>query len=99
MGADPPNAIVFALGGPVAHTDVPALCERLSVLIDCARPAVVVCDVGGGVEPNAVAIEALARLQLTARRRGCRVRVRDAPAELQDLLAFAGLNDLFFPFG
>jgi hypothetical protein len=40
-----------------------------------ARPGVerVVCDVGALVVPDGVAVDALARLQLAARRRGCRV--------------------------
>jgi hypothetical protein len=41
-----------------------------------------------------VAVEALARLQLGARRHGVRVRVRNVPAELGDLVAFCGLVDV-----
>jgi len=41
-----------------------------------------------------VAVDALARLQLAARRRGCQVRLRRAPNELRELLAFMGLRDI-----
>jgi ABC-type transporter Mla MlaB component len=52
-----------------------------------------VCDVSG-VEPDAVVVDALARLQLGARRTGCRVRLRNASPELLDLVAFMGLQDV-----
>ena len=53
----------------------------------------IVCDVGA-LPPDATVIDALARLQLTARRLGLEVRLRHASNELQDLLAFAGLGDV-----
>ncbi len=57
------------------------------------RPTTIVCDVGA-LAPNAVAVDALARLQLTARRRGLEIRLRHASSELQELLAFVGLRDV-----
>lgn len=53
-----------------------------------------VCDVRGVSEASVAAISVLARLQLTARRLGGRVRVRNASPELHDLLALAGLCDV-----
>ena len=41
-----------------------------------------------------VTVEALARLQLAAHRYGCRVTLRNASAELLDLVAFMGLRDV-----
>jgi hypothetical protein len=49
--------------------------------------------------PDAVTVEALARLQLTARRRGSRVRLRDASPELCDLLEFMGLSEILLSHG
>jgi hypothetical protein len=54
---------------------------------------VAVCDVSG-VEPDAVTVDALARLQLAAQRRGCQVRLRHASAELVGLVTFMGLRDV-----
>jgi hypothetical protein len=51
------------------------------------------CDVSG-VEPDAVTVDALARLQLAARRYRCRVRLQNASGELLQLLAFMGLDDV-----
>ena len=55
------------------------------------RPSTIVCDVGS-LAPDAVTIDALARLQLTARRLGGEVRLRHASSELQELLDFVGLR-------
>jgi hypothetical protein len=55
---------------------------------------VVVCDVTAMVEPDAATIDALARLQLTARRYGCCIRLRHACGRLQGLLALTGLAEV-----
>jgi hypothetical protein len=52
---------------------------------------VVECDVQG-VTPDALTVEALARLQLLARRNGCTIRLRNASAELLEVVAFMGLG-------
>jgi len=54
---------------------------------------VALCDVCG-VAADAVTVDALARLQLAARRHGCQVRLRGASDELRDLVAFMGLQDV-----
>ena len=53
----------------------------------------VTCEVGGLVQPDVTAVGALARLQLTARRSGRAIRLRNARVELCDLLALTGLRD------
>lgn len=60
---------------------------------DARHVRLVVCDVGGLTGPDAATVDALARLQLTVRRRGGRVTLRNASRELLDLLALAGLDD------
>jgi hypothetical protein len=57
------------------------------------RPSPIVCDVGA-LAPDAVTVDTLARLQLTARRLGLEIRLRHASSELQELLAFLGLRDV-----
>ena len=47
-----------------------------------------------GVDPNAVTVDALARLQLAARRLSCRLLLRNASPELLELAAFMGLADV-----
>jgi len=53
----------------------------------------VFCDVEG-VKADAMMVDALARLQLAARRRRCQVRLRGASPELRALVAFMGLADV-----
>jgi ABC-type transporter Mla MlaB component len=87
-----PNSIVVVLSGRIDRGDIPALCERIRELLQGdARP--VVCDVGALVDPDAVTVDALARLQLTAGRLGHRVRLRGACGELQGLLLLMGLSE------
>jgi ABC-type transporter Mla MlaB component len=90
----PDRTVVFVVDGPLAPADVPGLCRRVRVLMDRPGVARVVCDVGALVVPDGVAVDALARLQLAARRRGCRVALRHAPTELLDLLELAGLTEI-----
>jgi hypothetical protein len=47
-----------------------------------------------GAAPDAVTVDVLARLQLGARRCGCRIALHGAPPELLALLAFMGLADV-----
>jgi ABC-type transporter Mla MlaB component len=87
------RAITFAIRGPIARPDLAGLCNRVCGLLEGSRAAVVFCDVAG-VDPDAVTVDALARLQLAARRHGCQVRLRRASDELRQLLAFMGLQDV-----
>jgi hypothetical protein len=41
-----------------------------------------------------VTVDALARLQLAARRHRCLIRVRGASVQLRELIAFMGLEDV-----
>ena len=58
-----------------------------------APTEIVFCDVRGA-EADVATVDALARLQLTAKRLGCRLRLRNASAELLQLVAFMGLADV-----
>ena len=93
MGVDARETLAFTVHGPIARADLPGLCGRVCALFDHARPEVAVCDVSG-VEPDAVTVDALARLQLAAKRHGCQVRLRHATNELLDLVTFMGLEDV-----
>lgn len=93
MAARAPQSIVFGIWGPIARRDLTGLCDRVCALLEAAGPGVAVCDVGG-VQADAVTVDALARLQLAAQRRRCRVRLRGASPELIDLVAFMGLDDV-----
>jgi hypothetical protein len=53
----------------------------------------IVVDVAA-LAPDATAVDALARLQLGARRLGLETRLRGAAVELLELIAFVGLADV-----
>lgn len=93
MGAPAPNTVAFAIRGPMARTDLPGLCDRVGAVLSESRADVAVCDVCE-VEPDAVAVEALARLQLAARRSGCQIRLQRATPALCELVEFMGLADV-----
>ena len=78
--------------GRIDRADIPGLCERAEAVMTNQAQGQLVCDVGAIVAPDAVTVDALARLQLTARRLGCQLRVEHASAELRGLLAFMGLS-------
>jgi ABC-type transporter Mla MlaB component len=88
-----PQTIAFAIRGPIARTDLPGLCDRVCALLERSAAEVVLCD-ARDVDPDAVTVDALARLQLAAGRHGSQVRLRHASDGLLDLVAFMGLRDV-----
>lgn len=93
MDGHDPGAADFAIWGPIARSDLQGLCDRVCALLSRSTAAEVRCDVDG-VDADAVTVDALARLQVAARRRGCQVRLQGASDSLRDLLAFMGLEDV-----
>ena len=93
MSTTGPRAIAFTIHGPIERADLPGLCDRVCTLLRESRAEVAYCEVDG-IQPDAVTVDALARLQLAARRCACRVRLRGASKELRELVAFMGLADV-----
>jgi ABC-type transporter Mla MlaB component len=93
MASPRPTTTAFAIEGPIARADLPGLCKRVCALLETSGAEVAICDVSG-VEVDAVTVDALARLQLAARRHGCRIRLCSASTELLELAAFMGLEDV-----
>jgi ABC-type transporter Mla MlaB component len=94
LAAPDRSTIVFALDGPIAPNDVRWMCERVRSFLQSSGHDQVVCDVGAVTEPDAGTVEALARMQLAARRLGGRLSLRGACGELRDLLMLWGLTDV-----
>ncbi|MFF9816796.1 STAS domain-containing protein [Streptomyces sp. NPDC014006] len=83
---------VLALAGPVTRDEVTGLCDDVRALLEAGGAGVVVCDVGALGPPGLAAVDLLARLQLTARRAGGRIRLRDPDPALAALLDLVGLR-------
>jgi len=93
MAAPAQPTVALAIRGPITRADLPGLCDRVCALLDSSAAGVALCDVRG-IDPDAVTIDALARLQLAAKRHACQVRLGGASDELLELLAFMGLRDV-----
>ena len=93
MGTLGSRTVAFEIRGPITRDDLPGLCDRVCAILGGSGAGVAICDVAG-VECDVVTVDALARLQLAARRSGCQVRLRDASDELLELVEFMGLTDV-----
>jgi STAS domain len=76
---------------PLRPADVPALCRDARDLMQGGLVRPLECDVASLDAPDLVAVEALARIELTARRLGSSLRLRGPSVELLELLALCGL--------
>lgn len=93
MSVNGPRTLHFTVRGPISRADLPGLSKRICALLSENDLELAVCDVRG-VEPDAVTVDALARLQLAAMRRRCRIRLRNASDDLVQLVRFMGLRDV-----
>ncbi len=91
---DAVQPIVLRITGVLRPADVPRLCEALTEALRAGpgeggpRPVV---DVGRLARADLTAVDALARLQLTARRHGTALRLRGGTPQLLGLLDLVGL--------
>jgi ABC-type transporter Mla MlaB component len=90
---DWPRTIVFVFDGRVDREDVPSIWRRAAALLEGSGAEVALCDVGA-LAADAATIDALARVQLAARRLGRDVCLCDVSDDLRQLLTFAGLADV-----
>ena len=91
---DDPRTLEVVVGGHIDPADVPRLCDAVCSALSSHDVDRVVCDVSAVDAPDAVWVEALARLQLATRRLDRKVSLRHATAPLRDLLAFTGLAEI-----
>jgi ABC-type transporter Mla MlaB component len=87
-----PCTLLLEVYGPLSRPDLPGLYARTCALLGEHEIDLVLCGVAG-VAADAIAVEALARLQLAARRRGAEVRLSGASPELLELVDFMGLRE------
>jgi ABC-type transporter Mla MlaB component len=79
------------IGRPLSSGRPPRL---LQVVATSDGSRVIVVAVEGLERADLAVVDALARLQLAARRLGCSIRLRNANAELRALLDLVGLADV-----
>jgi ABC-type transporter Mla MlaB component len=93
MAPSSPTQVTLEVRGPLGRTDLPGLFARTCAVLEDSRPALLRCEVGA-VQADAVAVDALARLALVARRGGARVLLGGASEELRDLVELMGLAEV-----
>ncbi len=93
MATQPAGSVQFAVRAPLARDDLAGLYARVCTLLTRTGPMIAICDVTG-VPADAVAADALARLQLAAHRHGCQMQLVGLSAELRELIAFIGLSEV-----
>jgi ABC-type transporter Mla MlaB component len=77
--------------GPIRRAGLPGRCDRVCAVLAESTVLVVDCDMAG-FDPDAVTVDALARLQLAAMRRGCVVCLQNASEWLLELVELMGLT-------
>src|ERR1700704_3912844 len=87
------RSVTLAIRAPLRREDLLGLLERTCVLLAADAAELLAVDVGE-IFPDAVAVDALARLALAARRSGCGMTLRGASAQLLLLIGFVGLDDV-----
>ncbi|MDX6545054.1 MAG: hypothetical protein QOG02_828 [Gaiellales bacterium] len=85
---------MMVICGAIGDGDAAALCSRVAGLLDGLGASTLVCDVHDLHPADAAAVDGLARMQLTARRRGHSIQLGRPPGELCDLIALVGLGDV-----
>ncbi len=93
MAAPPRRTVTLTIRGPLLREDLAGLFERTCALLGGACAETLLCEVDG-VAADAICAEALARLALAARRRGCRTQLSGASPELRALVDFLGLAEV-----
>lgn len=83
---------VLVLPGPVTRDEVPRLCADVRARLAATGGGVVVCDVARLGQPGLATVDALARMELAARRMGGRIRLRGPAPPLRALLDLVGLR-------
>jgi ABC-type transporter Mla MlaB component len=91
--AQDPGTVLIVIAGRINRSDAADLGARVHAILDARLATRVVCDVAAA-DPDAAIVDCLCRVQLAARRHGCRLEIRAAPVALQELLCLIGLTDV-----
>ena len=92
--AHDPSTIELTLAGRVDRSDAARLGREVRSLLDGQRVTRIICDLGSVSQSDVAVVDALCRMRLAARRRGCQLRLRNASGPLLELLVLIGLTDV-----
>jgi len=89
-----PGTLIVTIRGVIDRAAAARLGGEAGDLLRTTGALLVVCDVGGVIQPDAATVDALCRVRLSARRLGRRLRLRHASPELLGVLDLMGLCDV-----
>jgi ABC-type transporter Mla MlaB component len=93
MAGPAQRSVSIEIRAPLRREDLPGLFERTCRLLGSAAPELLRCDVAA-LDADGIALDALARLALAARRAHCSVLLCGASLRLLALIELAGLDDV-----
>lgn len=85
---------MITIAGRVARSDAARLGAEVDALLGMLSASAIVCDVGAVIDADAAVVDGVCRMQLAARRHGCRLEIRGASVALQELLYLTGLTNV-----
>jgi len=88
------RTVTLPIAGPLGRAQLPALYARTCALLAAGGADMLCCELDANVAADAVAVDALARLALAARRHGVPVCLSGASDELLALVALIGLEEV-----
>ncbi|HEX3519313.1 MAG TPA: hypothetical protein VHT29_09795 [Solirubrobacteraceae bacterium] len=91
MPIPPRRTVALTIRAPLERSDLPGLIKRTCALLAANPCGVLMCEVEG-LSADPVALDALARLALAAKRGGCEVHLSGAGEELVGLIRLVGLS-------
>ena len=89
--AQDPRTLIVTIAGRIERADATRFGGRVEDQLSATPTTLVVCDVGGLLEPDAAAVDSICRIRLAVRRLGGQFRLRGASAEVVELLDMIGL--------
>ena len=92
--AHDPFTIELTIAGRVDRSDAARLGREVRSLLDEERVTRIICDLGSVSQSDVAVVDALCRMRLAARRRGCQLSLRNASGSLHELLVLIGLTDV-----
>jgi anti-anti-sigma regulatory factor len=92
--ANDPQSIELQIAGRIDRADAAWLGREIRTLLDAGDVAQIVCDLGAVTQADLAVVDALCRMRLAARRRGCQLLLRDASRGLLELIFLMGLTDI-----
>jgi anti-anti-sigma regulatory factor len=89
-----PDTLVLGVDGPIHGGQVRQLCALLRAAVTGTVARRIVLDLQALVDPGIEAVDAIARLQLSAGRLGRRLELCHPPPGFEDLIALVGLDQV-----